>query len=740
MKPIFILVVALVIVMLTFGTLSLEVAPEAEAVATRVEGTVNVFNREAPAGRLIGENDIIAKNDRVEVQENSRIELRLPDGSYMRLSENTRCTMRLLQFEKRTGNIYMQVFLKAGKLWAKVKKLASPYSRMEVVTHAAFAASKGTVYSVDVEADASSTINVYEGAVLAKRLAREAPSTADQTSAPAEEQPVSVNALQQVSVSPQDGTPQPRGFDPKATINDWIRWNLQRDAREGLVSITVTPGLSAITGRMSVQCSGAGIYADNTVKDITWFATWSSSDPKVAEIDQTGVATGGLPGTAALSAGIVDMSGSAMLNVSRDLLSIVVKPASRSIVNGSVQQFTAIGKFSDNTTKDITPSAVWKSSNTAIAAVDASGRATAGNKTGTAIISASLGKKGGSASLKVRRELFSLTIVPGGATIMEGKTQQFSAMGNYSDKTTQDLTSAAKWATSDAKIAEVSPTGLVTGKTEAGTAAITAFFGGKTGSGTITVSKIALVSLTIQPAEASIRQMVSQQFTAMGSFSDGSTRDLTRSVAWTSMAPLLAPIKATGVASGILTGSTVITATSQGKSASANLKVSAREIYRPRADQETLKKFVYWPAPRFAKAEGSQLARGAVVIDRLTGLMWTADAASPGPPACSPGVTKTWQAALAYVACLNSNSYLGYRNWRLPNSEELFSLVDYKQSVPNPWVYTHGFSYVQAYYGYDVWFSSPDGTFSSYADMSLGVTYYTDGTKPLYVWPVRHLK
>jgi hypothetical protein len=741
MKHVFSLVVALVIVMLWINTISVEVVPEAQAVATWIEGNAFRFTKEAPEGRLIKNNDIISKNDRVEVQENSRLELRFPDGSYLRLSENARFTMRLLQFEKRTDSLYLQAFLGAGKLWAKIKKLSTSGSRVEVITSTGPAAAKdtGTVYGVDLEEDTSTTIKVYEGAVLAMSAAREAPQTVDQTSAPAEGQLVSVNVFQKVSVSSQGGVSQPQDFDPKATINDWIRWNLQRDAREGLVSITVTPASSTITRGVSLQFTGTAYYPDNIAKDITWFATWGSSDAKVAAIDQAGAARGAELGTSGISAAIVDISGSTVLNVTRELVSITVTPVSRSIVNGSVLQFTAMAKFSDKTVQNITSSAVWKSSDTHVAVVNARGLATAGDKAGTAVISASLGNKTGSTALKVRRELLSITVIPGGATIMEGKTQQFNAIGNYSDKTTQNLTSAAKWQTSDAKIAGITPAGLVIGKTEAGTAAITASFGGKVGSGTITVSKIALASLIVRPAEATIRQMMSQQFTVMGSFSDGSTKDLTRSVAWTSSAPLLAPIKATGAASGILTGSIVITATSQGKSASAKLEVTEREIYRPRADEETAKKFVFWPAPRFAKVAGTQPARGSVVIDHLTGLLWTADAASPGPLACSPGVTKTWQAALVYVACLNSNSYLGYRNWRLPSREELFGLVDYKQSVPNPWVYTHGFSYTQAFYGYDVWFSSGrgDSSFTSYFDISRGVMYYTDGSKSFYVWPVR---
>ena len=48
------------------------------------------------------------------------------------------------------------------------------------------------------------------------------------------------------------------------------------------------------------------------------------------------------------------------------------------------------------------------------------------------------------------------------------------------------------------------------------------------------------------------------------------------------------------------------------------------------------------------------------VNDNLTGLMWTKDANAPGPDACGPATTKTWQGALDYASCLNTNSPFGF--------------------------------------------------------------------------------
>lgn len=491
MKHIFSLVLALVMVMLIVNIVSEGVMPDGAAVATRVEGTALIYTSESPAGRLIRNNDSIAKNDRVEVQGNARLEFRLPDGGCLRLSENARLTMRMLKFEKRTGTLYLQAFLHNGKSWVKIKNRATPDSWVEVITSTGLVAGKDTVCGVNAEEDAMTTISVYEGAVLAVSAAKEAPRTAGQTSALAEVPPVSVQTFQQVSVSAKEGVLQPRDFDPKAAINDWIRWNLQRDAREGLASITVSPASPTITRGSSLQFAGVAHYPDKTEKDITSFATWSSSDINVARIDPFGTAVGTELGAVNISAAIEDMNGSTVLNVSRDIVSIKVTPASSSLVNGSVQQFTAIGTFSDKTVKDITSSAVWRSSNTNIAFVDAAGRTVAGNVTGTAVISASLGTKRGSATLKVRRELVSITVMPESAMIIPGDTQRFGAIGNYSDKTTRDLTETVYWETSDTRIAVIdqAQAGRVLGQ-KAGSATIKASFKGKSGSATITVHAI----------------------------------------------------------------------------------------------------------------------------------------------------------------------------------------------------------------------------------------------------------
>ncbi len=86
---------------------------------------------------------------------------------------------------------------------------------------------------------------------------------------------------------------------------------------------------------------------------------------------------------------------------------------------------------------------------------------------------------------------------------------------------------------------------------------------------------VAMVSITVTPANASIQASATQQFTATGVFSDSSTEDMTNSVSWTSSDTSKATIQNSGLATGVGAGSVTITAVSPGKTGTATLTISA---------------------------------------------------------------------------------------------------------------------------------------------------------------------
>ena len=99
------------------------------------------------------------------------------------------------------------------------------------------------------------------------------------------------------------------------------------------------------------------------------------------------------------------------------------------------------------------------------------------------------------------------------------------------------------------------------------------------GTTTLTVTAAVVTSIAVTPTNPSIVEGTTQQFTATGTFTDGTTGEhLTTSVTWTSSNLAVATINASGVATGLGAGSSTITATSGSVSGVTTLTVTATTV------------------------------------------------------------------------------------------------------------------------------------------------------------------
>jgi len=265
-------------------------------------------------------------------------------------------------------------------------------------------------------------------------------------------------------------------------------------------------------------------------------------------------------------------SGTAMLTVSAagvTLKSIAVTPASPSIVAGNTQQFTATGTYSDNSTKNITTSVTWKSSNTAFATIGAATGLATGVAPGTTQITATQGSVvSANDPLTVTAAgvtLKAIAVTPASPSIVAGNTQQFTATGTYSDNSTKNITTSVTWKSSNTGFATIgAATGLATG-VAAGTTGITATQGSVVSPNnplTVTAAVVTLKTIAVTPASPSIGIGNTLQFTATGTYSDNSTKNITSNVTWASSNTLFATIGiSSGLAAGVAVGTTEITAT-----------------------------------------------------------------------------------------------------------------------------------------------------------------------------------
>src|SRR5262249_52742423 len=152
---------------------------------------------------------------------------------------------------------------------------------------------------------------------------------------------------------------------------------------------------------------------------------------------------------------------------------------------------------------------------------------------------------------------------------------------NFSDGSTQDLTSQVSWTSSNNSIAQISDApgtkGLVTGL-GVGDTSIIATIQGIQGSAMVVETAAALISITITPPDSSLAKGTAVQLTATGNLSDGSTEDLTNQVSWKSGSDLIAQISnvlgSEGLVAGLNSGNTSITATLNGIQGFTNLSVT----------------------------------------------------------------------------------------------------------------------------------------------------------------------
>ncbi|MFZ0584980.1 MAG: Ig-like domain-containing protein [Candidatus Sulfotelmatobacter sp.] len=335
----------------------------------------------------------------------------------------------------------------------------------------------------------------------------------------------------------------------------------------------ISPTAPAVALGQSQQLTATGVFSDNTQQDMTKKVTWASAQPSVASINQAGLASGKLVGSTKLTATSGSVTASVTLTVgTAAVVSIAVSPQGPSVPKGEARQLDAIATFSDGSQTTITNSATWSVVPTGIATVSATGLVTA-LAVGSATVTAGLNSVSGSDPLTVSSAiLVSISVSPQSPSIPKGETRQLDAVATFSDGSQKTITDSAIWSVTPTGIATVSATGLVTAQ-GVGSATVTATSASVHTSDPLTVSPPVLVSIAVAPANSSIMLGTTEQLTATGTFSDGSTQNLTDSTAWSSSNPSMASISPAGVAAASAVGSTSISATSDDLTGSTALTV-----------------------------------------------------------------------------------------------------------------------------------------------------------------------
>lgn len=182
--------------------------------------TVSKDIKKASLSMVIYEGDIIDTSD------NTKVEIKLDDGSIVRISSNTSMVLSNFREDESKRETSIRVIL--GRIWLNVIKIFGKESKFKIETPVVIAAVKGTVYRADIEKDGKTNINVYDGVVSVRKTE--------------ESEEVELNKLEGI-IALSDKLLEKKPFDEKDDEKDeWIRWNKSRDKLRVMIIIPEKQG------------------------------------------------------------------------------------------------------------------------------------------------------------------------------------------------------------------------------------------------------------------------------------------------------------------------------------------------------------------------------------------------------------------------------------------------------------------------------------------------------------------
>jgi uncharacterized protein YjdB len=295
--------------------------------------------------------------------------------------------------------------------------------------------------------------------------------------------------------------------------------------------------------------------------------SWASSNSAIASVSSSGAVTGVASGTARISATVDSASNGVDVTVAptsaANVASVAVSVDRESLVVGQTAQATATAMDAQGHVLTGRTVSAWRSSNSAVASVSASGVVTA-LAAGAVTISAAIETIiGTSPNVTVN------AAGPGSVTVTLPSTMLTVGQAVQGTAVVRDASGiivtnpAIVWATSNPAVATVSTSGVVTA-TSAGTATITATASGASGGVGITVVPIPVTTVAVSLANANLVVGQTTQATATPKDAQGNVLSGRAAPSWTSSNTAVATVSASGLVTAVSPGSANVSASIDG--------------------------------------------------------------------------------------------------------------------------------------------------------------------------------
>lgn len=351
-------------------------------------------------------------------------------------------------------------------------------------------------------------------------------------------------------------------------------------------SLQVTPVQNQLPKGQKQQLTATAFYSDGHSSDVTQLATWSSGDSSIVEVVSLGTDAGSAHalsvGNATITANFDAMQSSSAFVVTDAILdSVSLSPITASIAAGNTQQYQFIGLFSDGSNQNLTNVSSWQSSEGSVASVDRHGLAQSYISGSTQIQASYIGFSATAALDVTDASLTRLQVTPANESVPLGTSGQYVATAFYSDGHSSDVTQLASWIAVNGSIVNITATGSKGGFAEAigvGGTQVQARFETQADSVDVSVTDVILEKFVMSPVIATVAAGLEQDFEATGIFSDGTSKDLTKTSYWQSSEASIATLDRKGVATSYSPGEVTVTARYIGFTATAKLTVIDAEL------------------------------------------------------------------------------------------------------------------------------------------------------------------
>ena len=337
-------------------------------------------------------------------------------------------------------------------------------------------------------------------------------------------------------------------------------------------SIAVTPAATVLAAVGQTVRLTATVRDRNGNQIANPSVRWSSSDPTVATVDQSGLVAAVKGGACTITATAGDAAGQASISVEPPIpASIVISPGASGLTAiGQTVQLTA--DVSDQYGAGISGAALaWSTSDTSVATVDSTGLAVAVGK-GIAVITAKVGEAEGRATLTVMQDVREIVLEPVSHAMLPGDTLRITATA-FDAGGTSIVDPVFLWTSSDETVATVDQSGLVAAL-DMGITTVTASVGKTTASAEITVTAPPPSAIVVSPEHVTFPS-IGDTLRLSAAVEDAEGRALPGvAVAWSTGDHTVASVGADGLVAAEGPGTTTITAWAGEVSASAEVVVA----------------------------------------------------------------------------------------------------------------------------------------------------------------------